>query len=169
MHNVTHAQKRNPWENHDELLTGVGIHDVITSASFYDYRLRRLGVARGQILGRTDRGTARRTDLLYQYLASMCWRAIKIVQYLWNLVHYIRYWTRLQLRDQKFFKFKMAAAAIFRRHLENRFLATTHRSIVQFQRNFVWGSRTACRQGLNDKICKFLKSKMAFGRHFENR
>jgi len=72
MHNVTHAQKRNPWENHDELLTGVGIHDVITSASFYDYRLRRLGVARGQILGRTDRGTARRTDLLYQYLASMC-------------------------------------------------------------------------------------------------
>jgi len=27
----------------------------------------------------------------------------------------------------------------------------------------------ACRQGLHDKNCKFLKSKMADGRHFENR
>jgi len=27
--------------------------------------------------GRTDRGTDRRTDLLYQYRASVCWRAIK--------------------------------------------------------------------------------------------
>ena len=26
---------------------GVGVHDVITSANFYDYRLRRLGVAGG--------------------------------------------------------------------------------------------------------------------------
>jgi len=48
------------------------------------------------------------------------------------------------------------------------FLAITHRPIVRLQRNFVWGSRTACRQGLNDKICKYLKSKMADGRHFEN-
>ena len=55
------------------------------------------------------------------------------------------------------------------RHLENRFLAITHRLIVRFQRNFVWGSRRACRQGLHDKNCNFFKSKMADGRHFENR
>jgi len=54
------------------------------------------------------------------------------------------------------------------RHLENRFLAITHRPIVRFQLNFVWGSRTVCRRGLHDKNCKFLKSKMADGRHFEN-
>jgi len=48
------------------------------------------------------------------------------------------------------------------------FLAIIHRSIVRFQRNFVWGSRTACRHGLHDKNCDFLKSKMADGRHFEN-
>ena len=53
-------------------------------------------------------------------------------------------------------------------HLENRFLVITQ-PIVRFQRNFVWGSRTACRQGLHDKNCKFLKSKMADGRHYENR
>jgi len=46
----------------------------------------------------------------------------------------------------------MAAAAI----LKIAFLATTHRSIVRFQRNFVWGSRTECRQRLHDKNCKFL-------------
>ena len=34
--------------------------------------------------------------------------------------------------------------------------------------SFVCGSRTACRQGLHDKNCKFLKSKLADGRHFEN-
>jgi len=55
------------------------------------------------------------------------------------------------------------------RHLENHFLAITHRPIFRFQRNFVWGSRTVCRRGLHDKNCKFLKSKMADGRHFENR
>jgi len=50
----------------------------------------------------------------------------KIVRFWWNLVHYIRYWTRLQL---KFLKFKMAAAAI----LKIPFLAITHRLIsVQF-------------------------------------
>ena len=37
-----------------------------------------------------------------------------------------------------------------------------------FERNFVWGSRTVCRRGLHDKNCKFLKSKMADGRHFES-
>ena len=59
----------------------------------------------------------------------------------------------------------MAAAAI----LKIAFLVITHQPIVRFQRNFVRGSRTACRQGLHDKNCKFLKSKMADGRHFENR
>jgi len=83
------------------------------------------------------------------------------------LVHYSRYWTRLQSRDQelKFLKSRMAVAAI----LKIAFLAITHRPIVRFQRNFVWESRTPCQQGLHDKIGKFLKSKMADGRHFENR
>jgi len=31
--------------------TDVGVHDVITSANFYDCRLRGLGVVGGQILG----------------------------------------------------------------------------------------------------------------------
>jgi len=31
--------------------TYVGVHDVITCADLYDYRLRGLGVAGGQILG----------------------------------------------------------------------------------------------------------------------
>jgi len=65
----------------------------------------------------------------------------------------------------KYLKFKMAAAAI----LKISFLAITHRSIVRFQRNFVRWSRTVCRRGLHDKNCKYLKSKMADGRHFENR
>ena len=55
------------------------------------------------------------------------------------------------------------------RHLDNRFLAITHKPIVRFQRNFVRGSRMACRQGLHDKNCKFTKSKTADGRHFEHR
>ena len=44
----------------------------------------------------------------------------------------------------------MAAAAI----LKIASLAITHRPIVRFQRNFVRGSRTVCRQGLDDKIFK---------------
>jgi len=59
----------------------------------------------------------------------------------------------------------MAAAAI----LEIAFLAITHRLIVGFHWNFVRGSRIAGRQGLHDKNCKFLKSKMADNRHYENR
>jgi len=55
------------------------------------------------------------------------------------------------------------------RHVENRFLAINHRPIVRFQRNFVWGSRTAGWQGQRDKKCKFSESNMADGRHFENR
>jgi len=44
----------------------------------------------------------------------------KIIRFLmrfwWNLVHYIRYWTRLQSRDQKlkFLKFKMVTGTIFK-------------------------------------------------------
>ena len=52
---------------------------------------------------------------------------------------------------------------------EGAFLVITHQLIVRFQRNFVPGSRTACRQGLHDKSCKLLKSIMADDRHFENR
>ena len=59
----------------------------------------------------------------------------------------------------------MAVAAI----LKTTFLAITDKPIVRFQRNFVRGSRMACRQGLHDKNCKLFKSKMADGRHFENR
>jgi len=47
--------------------------------------------------------------------------------------------------------------------------SSTHRPIVRFQQNFVWGSRTVCRRGLHDKNCNCFKSKMADGRHFENR
>jgi len=46
----------------------------------------------------------------------------------------------------------MAAAAI----LKIDFLAITHRPIVRFQRNFVWGSKTACRRGLHDNTVIFL-------------
>ena len=59
----------------------------------------------------------------------------------------------------------MAVASI----LKIAYLAITHWPIVRFQQNYVRGSRTACRQGLADKNCKFFKSKMADGRHFENR
>jgi len=81
--------------------------------------------------------------------------------------HYIRYWTRLQSRDQKsqILEFKMAATAI----LKFAFLVITHRPIVRFRRNFVCGSKMSCRQRPRDKNCKFLKSNMADGHHFENR
>ena len=91
----------------------------------------------------------------------------KIFRFWRDLVHYIRYWTRWQSRDHKlkFLKFKVAAAAI----LKIAFISITHRLMVRFQRKFVWGSRTACRQRPGDKNCKLLKSKMADGRHFEDR
>jgi len=47
----------------------------------------------------------------------------------------------------------MAVAAI----LKIAFLAITHQPIVRFRRNFVWGSRTACRQGLHDKKLQIFK------------
>jgi len=97
--------------------------------------------------------------------------SVKIVRFWWNVVNYIRYWTRLinlvtWLCDQelKLLKFKMAAAAI----LKIAFWAITYRPIVLFRPNFVCRSKTACRQGPHDKNCKFLKSKTANGRHFEN-
>ena len=91
----------------------------------------------------------------------------KIVQFWWNLVHCIIYWTRWQSRDQKlkFFKFNMAATTI----LKIAFVAITHRPIFRNRRNFVWRSRVAWRQRPQDKKCIFLKSKMADGRHFKNR
>jgi len=48
------------------------------------------------------------------------------------------------------------------------FLAITHSPIVRFQRNFAPRSRTAWQQRPHDKNCKFSKSKMADGCHFEN-
>jgi len=65
-----------------------------------------------------------------------------------------------------FLEFKMAATAI----LKFDFLVIIYQPIVRFRRNFVWGSRLmACRQRSHDKNCKFSKSNMADGRHFENR
>jgi len=56
------------------------------------------------------------------------------------------------------------------RHLENRFLTITHRPNNRFQRIFfVRGTRTSCRQRPREKNCKFLKSKVADGRHFDKK
>jgi len=66
-------------------------------------------------------------------------------------------WPKIEI-----FKFKIEAAA----SLKIAFLAITRRPIVRFQRNFLWGSRTVCRRGIHDKNWKFLKTKMADGRHF---
>ena len=62
------------------------------------------------------------------------------------------------------FESQDGAAAI----LKIAFLAITHRPILRFQQNFVWGSRMACRQGLDDKNCNVLKFTIADGRHFKN-
>ena len=51
---VTYMQKGNPWANRDELLhrcRGPRPCDVMTSANFYDSRVRGLSVVGGQILG----------------------------------------------------------------------------------------------------------------------
>jgi len=66
----------------------------------------------------------------------------KIVRFWWNFVYYSRYWTRWHSHDQKlkFLKFKVANG----RHVANRFLAIT-------ERNFVRGSRMACRLRPRDK------------------
>jgi len=51
----------------------------------------------------------------------------------------------------------------------NRFFG--HNSLIDCPNSakFLGGSRTAGRYGLHDKNCRFLKSKMVDGRHFENR
>ena len=51
MRKVTHARKRTPGRIVTNFCTGVGVHDVITSANFYDCRLWGLIVVRGQNLG----------------------------------------------------------------------------------------------------------------------
>ena len=51
--------------------------------------------------GQTDGQTDGRTDLLYQYRASVCWRAIKIIGFSWNFVHSSRFLTGWTPRDQK--------------------------------------------------------------------
>jgi len=67
---------------------------------------------------------------------------------IWYLVQYGRYWTRRQSHDQKliFLSWKSAFWPLL---------------TERFERNFVRGSRTACRQRPRDKNCKFLNSKMA--------
>jgi len=39
---VTHARKRNPGRIVTNFCTGVGVHDVITSANFYDFHVREI-------------------------------------------------------------------------------------------------------------------------------
>jgi len=43
--------RKNPWSDLDKILHWGDIRDVITDANFWDDRLRRFSVARGQILG----------------------------------------------------------------------------------------------------------------------
>ena len=76
----------------------------------------------------------------------------KIVRFWWNLVHYIRYWTLWQSRDQvlNFKHFNTADG----RHIKNR------SRLTDFSEMFSPGSRTACRHRQRDINCKFLKSKM---------
>ena len=45
--------------------------------------------------------TDRRTELLYQYRALVCWRAIKIIRLSWNFVHSCRFLTGWASHDQK--------------------------------------------------------------------
>jgi len=87
----------------------------------------------------------------------------------WNLVHYIRYWTRLQSRDKrlKFLKFKMAAAVI----LKFAFLSTTHRPVVRFQRQKFRWNRMRKQNGRSTRATwqklQICKTNMADRRHFE--
>jgi len=55
------------------------------------------------------------------------------------------------------------------RHLKNRFFGHNSSTDCPISAKFCMRSRTVCRRGLHDKNYKFLKSKMADGRHFENR
>jgi len=55
------------------------------------------------------------------------------------------------------------------RHLENRFFGHNSSTDCPISAQFCMRKRNGNRRGLHDKNCKFLKSKMANGRHFENR
>jgi len=63
----------------------------------------------------------------------------------------------------------MAVTAILKIDIENRFFGHNSSTICPISAKFCMKSRMACRQGLHDKNCKFLKSKMADRHHFENR
>ena len=54
-----------------KVCTDVGVHDVITCADLYDYRLRGLGVAGGQILGFSNDLRRRPYNTLALYRASV--------------------------------------------------------------------------------------------------
>jgi len=96
--------------------------------------------------------------------------SVKILRLWWNFLHYSRYWTRWQSRNQKlkFLKFKIATAAIL------KIAFFSHNSLTNFpisakfctrKQNGMMPTTATC----SDKNCKFLTSKMADGRHFENR
>ena len=53
--------------------------------------------------------------------------------------------------------------------IQDGFCGHNSSTIFRFRRKFVWRSRMASRQRPHEKKCKLLKSKMADGRHFENR
>ena len=55
------------------------------------------------------------------------------------------------------------------RHLENRFFGNYSSTDCPISAKFRMRKQNACQQGLHEKICIFFKSKMADGRHFENR
>jgi len=55
------------------------------------------------------------------------------------------------------------------RHLENRFFGNKSSTDCPISVKFCMRNQNGGRQGLHEKNCKFLKSKMADGRHFENR
>jgi len=55
------------------------------------------------------------------------------------------------------------------RHLEIRFFGHKSSTYCSISAKFCMGNRMACRQRPHDKNCKFSKSNMEYGRHFENR
>jgi len=91
---------------------------------------------------------------------------LRNVGFWWNLEDYSRYWTHsLVTKNWNFWSSRWRQPTSWK----SLFLAITYQPIVWFQRNFALGNRTACRQRPRDKNCKFSKSKMVNGRHFENR
>jgi len=111
---------------------GVGVHDVITSANFYDCRLWGLSVVGAQILGFSIDSRCRPYNTL-----ALPWECVIMMESLvWLLSNDLVYFlyttfahtmTMLPIINKLnfFLKFKMAAAAI----LKITFLAITHRPI----------------------------------------